>query len=165
MLSLLYTGIMLLGYRTFGDHSASNLLRNYARADGLATLGRLATGVSILFGFPLAMVGLRDSAASVLETLGESTAAPPLLAAAARAAAASPRALTLAFLAAISAVAILLTDIGIVVGLSGALLGASIVYIFPALIYTQVAAPSPAVYALVPLGAFLGLLGVWQTLK
>ena len=76
-----------------------------------------------------------------------------------------PRALTLAFLAAISAVAILLTDIGIVVGLSGALLGASIVYIFPALIYTQVAAPSPAVYALVPLGAFLGLLGVWQTLK
>ena len=62
VLALLYTAIMLLGYCTFGDHAASNLLRNYAQGDSLALLGRLATFVSILFGYPLAMVGLRDAA-------------------------------------------------------------------------------------------------------
>ena len=166
-LSLLYTSIMLLGYRTFGDNAASNLLRNYAQDDTLALLGRLATFVSILFGYPLAMVGLRDSASSVLETFAEAENAPTFARRVARGAVDSPRALTLSFLAFISAVAILLTDIGLVVGISGALLGAAIVYIFPALIYgiaTDSSVFSP-VYALVPLGAFLGLLGVWQTLK
>ena len=158
---------MLLGYRTFGDNAASNLLRNYAQDDTLALLGRLATFVSILFGYPLAMVGLRDSASSVLETFAEAENAPTFARRVARGAVDSPRALTLSFLAFISAVAILLTDICLVVGISGALLGAAIVYIFPALIYgiaTDSSVFSP-VYALVPLGAFLGLLGVWQTLK
>lgn len=31
VLALLYTSIMLLGYSTFGDHCASNILRNYAQ--------------------------------------------------------------------------------------------------------------------------------------
>ncbi|KAL3927200.1 MAG: hypothetical protein SGPRY_002934 [Prymnesium sp.] len=157
VLALLYTSIMLLGYSTFGDHCASNILRNYAQSDVFALLGRLATALSLIFGYPLAMVGLRDSSVSILESFANSR---------------SRMVITL--------IAVLLSDIGNVVGVSGALLGAvsfliifspfvfrSIVYIFPTLIYSKVKRKkllSP-VNLLIPLGATLALLGVWQTLK
>mmetsp|Transcript_16760 Transcript_16760/g.38451 ORF Transcript_16760/g.38451 Transcript_16760/m.38451 type:complete len:375 (+) Transcript_16760:1-1125(+) len=167
ILSLLYTGIMLLGYSTFGDNSSANLLKNYGQADTLALLGRVATFLSLLFGFPLAMLGLRDSSRSLLEGVEGNLALLDGVRSAARAARHSPRALTVAFLSAIALIAILLTDIGAVVGVSGALLGASIVYIYPAVIYSRVMHlhALSVVHALVPLGAVLGILGVWQTLK
>lgn len=167
VLSLLYVGIMLLGYTTFGDNTASNLLRNYAGADTLAVLGRVATFVSILFGYPLAMVGLRESSSSVLLALSALRSLPPPLASAVRAAATNTKGLTIALLAIATAIAITLDDIGLVVGVSGALLGAAIVYVFPALIYGRaVDAPlASAVHALIPLGATLGILGVRQTLS
>lgn len=94
----------------------------------------------------------------------------------------------------ITLIAVLLSDIGNVVGVSGALLGAvsfliifspfvfcvarssinfnfallqSIVYIFPTLIYSKVKRKTllSPVNLLIPLGATLALLGVWQTLK
>ena len=85
-------------------------------------------------------------------------------------------------LALTSRAAILVQDIGLVVGISGALLGAAIVYIFPALIYgsARLAELRDAqrdgrnesatlelgiTYSLVPLGLFLGVLGVWMTLQ
>ncbi len=197
VLSLLYLAIMLLGHRTFGDVTAANILRNYAERDPLAVLGRAATFASILFGFPLAMLGLKDSLFSLL-TLPDTLMKPA----------------TLLLLACVATVAILVTDIGLVVGISGALLGAAIVYIFPALIYgsalrqheaklakkkrkkreeeegkTHVDGGDPdgsysvthhfdkdeevglvsftevLIYLLVPLGAFLGVLGVVMTLK
>lgn len=167
VLAVLYTSIMLLGHSTFGDNAASNLLRNYAQTDLLAILGRLATGVSILFGYPLAMVGLRDSSISMLSTLAESDTLPESSVILLRSIVDRPSAVTLCFLSIISCVAILVQDIGLVVGISGAVLGASIVYIYPALIYGCVSGQplcSP-IYLLVPLGIFLGVLGVWQTLK
>ena len=164
ILSLLYLGIMLMGYKTFGDVTAGNILKNYAERDTLAAMGRVATCASILFGFPLAMLGLKDSLISLLDMpryMIQST--------------------TLMLLSIIALVAILVSDIGLVVGVSGALLGASLCYVFPALIYgaarqkqleragTVATARDQLVTALVallvPFGAFLGILGVWMTLK
>ena len=82
---------------------------------------RLATFVSILFGFPLAMLGLRDSLNSLLSLGADGQARR-----------------TLGALALITATAIAVSDIGLVVGISGALLGAAITYIFPSLIFGAV---------------------------
>ena len=136
--------MMRLGYATFGDVTKSNLLSNYASADGLATFGRVATFISILFGFPLAMLGLRESTASLISTAlrtsstkggapaakgvpktalakGAPTTASPSLLARALIALTTTHAnvLTVGLLAAITAIAITVLDIGLVVGISG----------------------------------------------
>jgi len=199
ILSCLYLGIMLAGHRTFGDITAANILLNYAERDPLAVVGRAATFVSILFGFPLAMLGLKDALFSLTRMANTPLALElgPLPAMHVS----THQLCTLALLAAVATVAILVVDIGLVVGVSGALLGAAIVYIFPALIYgaalrqrssrarsiRSVARPTGLdvaghlamldkdadgavslvevlIYLLVPLGAFLGLLGVYMTL-
>ena len=69
-------------------------------------------------------------------------------------------------LAVITFVAVTCTDIGVIVGVSGALLGALIVYIIPPLLYKGARDDAPqAIQAPVPLGAFLGVLGVYYSLK
>ena len=195
-LSLLYMSIMMMGYRTFGDVTAANILLNYAEGDPLAVLGRAATFISILFGFPLATLGLRESINSLFDLPYEGQGMR-----------------TMICLVLIALVAISVSDIGLIVGISGALLGAAIVYIFPSLIYgaavqqrrartkvkskksqlealdtdgggrltgSEVAAAhfrsldqeydghittvELVTYLLVPLGVFLGILGVWMTL-
>ena len=113
----------------------SNLLSNYASADVLATFGRVATFISILFGFPLAMLGLRESTASLISTAlrssstqggapaakGAPTTASRTLLARALLALTTTHAnvLTIGLLAAITAIAITVLDIGLVVGISG----------------------------------------------
>jgi sodium-coupled neutral amino acid transporter 11 len=166
ILTVLYTLMMGLAYATFGSNTASNLLHNYAEADVLAVLGRVATGASILFGFPLAMLGLRSSLADMCGGLSAKISRRDSLLRRSLASVASPSArvpLVLSLLALITFVACTLTDIGVIVGVSGALLGSAVVYIFPALIYADVASAS-SVYAVVPLGAFFGILGTYMTL-
>lgn len=192
VLTGLYLLCMGFGYATFGDAAASNLLRNYAAADRLAVVGRLATGLSIVFGYPLVMVGLRDSLCGLLANLADALGGRPRVAsgggggrgtadagggggvAGALRAAAAPanrKPLTLASLLIVTLVAVSVSDIGVVVGVSGAVLGAAIVYIYPALIYTRAAraaggtAPLLLEPVMLSLGAVIAVLGVYMTLK
>ena len=192
VLSLLYLLCMGFGYATFGDKAAANVLNNYAEATRSrcaspppphspspppltisqppSVLGRVATGFSILFGFPLAMVGLRYSVVGRCESLADdaTTALPPSVCSALLAVADDSNRfmLVVSMLAVITFVAVTCTDIGVIVGVSGALLGALIVYIIPPLLYKGARDDAPqAIQALVPLGAFLGVLGVYYSLK
>lgn len=54
--------MMLFGFRTFGPAAQALILNNYHRtADPLANLARIATGCSILCGYPLMFAALKMS--------------------------------------------------------------------------------------------------------
>lgn len=57
-----FSTMMLFGFRTFGSAAQTLLLNNYHRTDDpLASLARLATGFSILCGYPLMFAALKTS--------------------------------------------------------------------------------------------------------
>eukprot|EP00903_Cladosiphon_okamuranus_P009634 g9167.t1 len=71
-----FTTMMLFGFRTFGGAAQTLLLNNYHRTDDpLASLARLATGFSILCGFPLMFAALKTSffnaASEISEKFGD----------------------------------------------------------------------------------------------
>ena len=167
ILVVLYTVTMESGYRTFGDACYGNILLNYHPHDVLGTLGRVATGLSVLFGFPLIMTGARESlwgvASSFYKDRLGSREAPHT-------------ALVLGILAGVTAVACAVTDVSLVVGLAGATLGSFIVYICPALLYYKAVsltygncaretlwAKLHAIF-LVPFGLWIAVAGVKTTL-
>jgi amino acid permease len=133
VLATLYVGVMLAGHSIFGDNCQSSILNNFAGNDPLAVGGRIATLVSIIFGYPLAFVGLLDSlkgaCASVSGGKGPlgalSNPHPPAW---------LDNGLRVALLALATVTALVVEDIGLVVGLTGSLVGACIVYIAPSII-------------------------------
>jgi amino acid permease len=66
VLILLYIIAMTMGYATFGDASQGNILLNYHTKDTLARVARLATGCSILFGYPLVVMGARQAIQGIM---------------------------------------------------------------------------------------------------
>ena len=68
---------MVAGYSTFGDVCQGNILLNYSSSDILSTLGRLATGLSIIFGFPLISNGAREGLKNASSALGFSSISDP----------------------------------------------------------------------------------------
>lgn len=166
ILVALYVITMTAGYSTFGDVCRGNLLLNYHPHDVLSTLGRLATGFSILFGFPLVMCGARESLIGVVSSLGWEGVGKDQY----------HFSLVTAMLIFVTATSCSVEDVSLVVGLTGAAMGASIVYICPPLLYTKAAklikGEDSAEYSkakpsllLVPFGIFCGALGVYMTIK
>lgn len=89
----------------------------------LAKLCRLAIGASIVFGYPLTFVGIRDGVLNLAGVKNPSERAQTLT--------------TLALLTVVSTLAVFLRDVGFVVSFGGALLGSAIIYIFPAIIFIK----------------------------
>lgn len=160
VLTVLYAAVMCAGAATFGDAARPNVLLNYHADDVLARVARLATGASIVFGFPLVFAGMYDA----LARLCPDDAAATLQASKGARAVAS-----LALIAFTAVIAVATTDIGLPAGLSGSLLGGFVVYVFPALVKRTAEGATPAMKAragvVALLGATLGLLGAQQTLS
>lgn len=142
---LFFMGFMLVGYLTFGKNSQGNILNNYSAEDPLASIARLAVGLSVVFTYPLAFTGLRDGLTSLLGegfVLGRTQ-------------------LSLVLLSCITALALVLTDVGFVNAFGGAIFGAAIIYCFPGLIliFTQ-QRQGGAGAAAYPFGMVTAFLGV-----
>lgn len=168
ILTLLYVVTMVSGYATFGDVVVGNILLNYHPGDFLSTLASLATGLSILFGFPLIITGARESLLGVARSLRLGDVADDDRV--------GHVALVTAILAFVTTVAISVDDVSLVVGLTGAIMGSFIVYVCPALIYVRTIRQYRGAdsvdhrrarrnYALVPFGVAVGALGAYMTLK
>jgi amino acid permease len=165
ILALLYMCTMLGGVYTFGEACAGNILLNYHPSDVLSILAKVATALSILFGYPLVMCGLKEGFVGAAESCGFNKVGTdayhfPVVA---------------SFITVITTIAILVEDISLVVGITGAAMGSLIVYIIPAIIYVSAVkkthgvksveySKSKKVLALVPFGASIGILGVTMTI-
>eukprot|EP00562_Extubocellulus_spinifer_P002481 CAMPEP_0178475586 /NCGR_PEP_ID=MMETSP0696-20121128/3193_1 /TAXON_ID=265572 /ORGANISM="Extubocellulus spinifer, Strain CCMP396" /LENGTH=542 /DNA_ID=CAMNT_0020102873 /DNA_START=109 /DNA_END=1737 /DNA_ORIENTATION=+ len=166
ILAAIYCLAMNCGYATFGDVCKGNILLNYHSSDILAVAARVATGFSILFGFPLVFRGARLALSSVMATLGFKDFEEGK----------HHTALVTAMLTAITSIAITVEDVSLVVGLSGATMGSLLVYILPPIMYTKAVNMAKGAdsleykkerlnLAFIPLGLFIAGMGVFMTLK
>jgi len=166
ILTCLYIAIMCAGYATFGDVTEGNILLNYHPSDVLSTMARLATGFSILFGFPLVITGARESIIGAASSLGFPSLGDTK----------NHAVLVIAILSLVTAISTLVKDVSVVVGLTGAILGSFIVYVCPTLIHVKTVALCKGSesaeykrarlnYIWVPFGVTIAGLGAFMTLK
>lgn len=157
---LLSIGFMVVGYLTFGDAVAGNVLTGYAASDPLATIARVGMAASIICSYPLIFSGLRNGAMELFSIRDEFRIP-----------------LTLSMLGAVKFAAASLDDISIIVSLAGAVYGALLVCIIPAIMFlgaaslpekggATVASWQRGLAKLVmPVGVILGVGGVIVTLS
>ena len=111
------------GFLTFGGASLGVVLNNYAASDGGASLSRLLVTLSVMGGYPFVLNAARSSAMD-LAGGGPSDRGKQLW-------------WTRLLVGLITGIALLVQDAGFVVSFNGALMGASIIYIFPALLFLK----------------------------
>ena len=136
--ALLYGAVMLAGYATFGGACKGLILSNYDGSDPLALVTRVATLVSLLSSHPLLFTSFRDATFSLFKATVD-----PLLAKNP----ANWNWLTLLLLAVPTSLAIVLPDVGFVVSLMGASLGAGLIIVIPGLFGTSLGLANSAVEA------------------
>lgn len=117
----LFIFIMSVGFMTFGGNSLGFVLNNYSNNDMLATVARFAIGLALVTGFPFSFSALRDGVLDLAKLKGT-----------ARDKAFAP--VTLGGLGLLTALALVLKDVGFVVSISGAMFGCAVMFIIPAIL-------------------------------
>jgi sodium-coupled neutral amino acid transporter 11 len=128
--ALAYVISMVAGYNTFGIKSQGIILLNYHQYDEAAALGVAATALSIIGGYPLLFAGLRDAFVSFLRTSAKKGGVLDALS----------KDFTLSTilpLIAATLVALVASDIKLIVSLVGSLFGAAIVYVIPSYMFLK----------------------------
>jgi amino acid permease len=113
---------MAFGFLTFGANSAGNILNNYHVNDVGAIVSRLLCGVSLIGSFPMVM---RPCQASALELFQ----LPPTERNNVR--------MTTTLLAVVTFLALTVQNVGFVISLNGAIMGTSLVYTIPCLLFLK----------------------------
>ena len=159
----LYGLVMLAGYLTFGGHCQGLILTNYDGRDPMALVTRLATLVSLLSSYPLLFTSFRDASFSFFADKVQ-----PLLDAGTKA---NWAGLSLGLLAVPVIIAILVPDVGFIVSLMGASLGAGLILIIPSLFGRKLLDKSDASDAelgalpfVTAFGWFIGIFGTVVTI-
>jgi sodium-coupled neutral amino acid transporter 11 len=147
--------IMSIGFLTFGGATSGFILNNYASQDQLATLARFAIGLALLTGYPFTFSALREG---LLDIMGKKDEAE-------RKKYFTP--LTWSLLAGVTALALVLKDVGFVVSITGALFGCFLMFIVPAVMnLSNKVSPLGGIEKLgnlgmIGTGVVMGVLGVY----
>jgi len=182
--AVLYVFVMLAGFKTFGVACQGNILNNYhGSADLLATIARVATVISILTTYPLAFAGFRDSFVSILRNMRvpdkkeqEKSFIEKLGDQAAKIDTSKGvwAGVTLFLIGITSLIAIVTTNVGLVISLSGSLLGSGLIFSVPSAMYLKVLKADKTIkrskfevmflYGMIMLGALMAAMGTTITL-
>jgi hypothetical protein len=108
------------------------ILNNYSTRDGLISFSRFAVALSLVFSYPLLFVGFRDGVMDILSIPEEKRKNDTL-----------NNALLVGLLGIITACALKVTDLTLVVSMSGALLGTALIFIFPTLMFRAATKENP----------------------
>lgn len=113
--------MMSTGFLTFGGATLGFVLNNYASGDTLISFARLAIGMALLTGYPFTFSALREGILDLANIKEEEKRTNAL------------RPLTVGLLTVVTGLAIALRDVGFVVSISGAMFGAALMFVVPAL--------------------------------
>jgi amino acid permease len=113
---------MAFGFLTFGADAAGNILNNYHVNDRGAILSRLLCGVSLIGSFPMVMRPCQGAALELLKL-------PPTDRNRVR--------MTNTLLAVVTALALTVKNVGFVISLNGAIMGTSLIYTIPCLLFLK----------------------------
>ena len=153
-ISVLFFGLVgSLGFLTFGATSNGLILNNYAGADTLMGLSRVAVAASIVFGYPLVFAGARDGWLDMLQVPAEKRTNAVL------------NKTTLAVLAGVTLVASRLRELAFLMAFAGATLGNALIYVYPSLMFRAAVKnmgekATAGLKREVPVAMFSALLGV-----
>lgn len=118
-----YAIVSAMGFLTFGGATAPLILNNYSTNDVLVSLSRFAVALSLVFSYPLLFVGTRDGLLDLIR-VPESKRTNAFL-----------NKLSVGLLAILTGLALNITDLTFVASMSGAVFGASLIFIFPTLMF------------------------------
>jgi len=153
--------MMALGFLTFGGATSGFVLNNYSGIDSLASVARLAIGLALLTGYPFTFSALREGILDLKGVQGDDRVK------------AKPQ-LTLVLLSLVTALALVLKDVGFVCSFGGALFGSALMFIVPSIMNIsniksklkgQPATQGQALevasnYGIIGVGTVMGALGV-----
>lgn len=144
---VIFIAVAALGFLTFGASSSGLILNDYATQDSLMSISRLAVAASMVFGYPLAFVGVRDG---VLEMMGVKSRSDSTV-----------NTWTVALLAITTFVAFHVKNLGTILALGGATWGNYVVYLFPTYMFCKLADTSmPSLKKEKPFAIVTGLVGL-----
>lgn len=116
--------IMTFGFLTFGGNAMGVILNNYSTLDKGATVCRLLTAISVIGGYPFLISACRGE---ILKLYSLKTEQKPKRR--------HEKLTTLILMTIVTLLSMVVSDAGLIIGLSGAVMGSALVYIFPSLLY------------------------------
>jgi amino acid permease len=156
IVSILFYGIVsALGYSTFGLATNAMILNNYSTNDVLISISRFCVGISLLFSYPLLFVGLKSGAIDLINQM-KSIRIPQIFSSSQKKKSKhiklqTPQQLvvinqqkhsnndniklTVLLLSIVTLLAAQITDLTFVASMSGALLGTSLIFICPTIMF------------------------------
>jgi amino acid permease len=126
-----YAAVSAMGFLTFGSATAGLILSNYSTQDVLLSFSRFAVAISLVFSYPLLFVGTREGLLDLIRVPEEKRTNSLL------------NKLSIGLLGIITWLALHVTDLTFVASMSGAVLGTSLIFIFPTLMFRAAVKDSP----------------------